>query len=322
MFRELQRNMAAAFGNTERLRAMQVAVCPEKSGSVPFYVVDSERLVRDHPDTPKWAAKQLSSMDRHHIVKHARSLAMKRSAWEAYIQEIAVPCLTPADLLAAASLPPAQVDLLQVDAEGFDGKIVRTFLNLPEVNPKVIRFEQKHLPRQELGNLTSYLRARGYRVEQISSDVVAWREAELQIDGPRLQAPVAETHPPTRTALPCPEYVRVAGVPTAQSKRNGMFKQIGVIKEEGVIMNGGRPVFRSTNKQFLFYFARRKSWRIGNQPEAGQDGFGDGVISQDGEGAVCPTNAFGWHYFDGGWVPSSAITVEAAINVAPSQSKS
>lgn len=308
-----ERNIDAAFGSTDRLKAMQVAVCPDKTGTVPFYVVDSERLVRDHPNTPKWAAKQLSSMDRHHIVKHAKSLNMKRKLWETYIQEIAVPCLTPTDLLAKASLPAAQVDILQVDAEGFDGKIVRAFLNVPEVNPRVIRFEQKHLPRPELGNLTAYLRARGYAVEKVSSDVVAWREAELQIDGPRLQAPVATTHPHTG----CPEYVLVSGVPEVQSKRNGLFRQIGVIKEEGEVMNGGRPVFRSSSsKQFLFYFTRRKSWRIGNQPEAGQDGFGDGVISQDGEGAVCPTNASGWHYFDRGWVPLSAIKVEASTKDA------
>jgi len=124
------------------------------------------------------------------------------------------------------------------------------------------------------------------------------------------------TQPLPQRALLCPEYVLVSGIPSTESKRNGLYRQLGIIKEEGTIMNGGRPTFKRDNKptQFLFYHARLKSWRIGNQPEAGQDGSSDGVISQDWEAAVCPTNASGWHYWkrNRGWVPSPSIKVEAA----------
>jgi len=131
------------------------------------------------------------------------------------------------------------------------------------------------------------------------------------VSGAWLGKPIVE---PAK-AVHCPDFVLVSGVPQEQSIRNGLFRKIGVIKEDGQIRNGGRPTFKKDRpKQFLFYNTHLKSWRIGNQPEAGQDGSSDGVISQDWQGAACPNNASGWHCWKKGrgWRPSSSITVEAA----------
>lgn len=115
----------------------------------------------------------------------------------------------------------------------------------------------------------------------------------------------------------CPEIIVVSGVPSSQSSRNGVFwRQKNAIVEGGHLLHAGRPFFKSNHhdgrSQFLFYYPYLQSWRIGIQPEAGMDGRGDGVISQDYEGTRCPNNASGWHYFFEGWRPSASIKVKAA----------
>lgn len=196
-FRELQRSISAAFGKTDRLRAIQAVVSDAKLANTSFFVLDTNRLLADFPGFSRRSASVLletSSMDRSHLVKHLEKrspwlaqsarpgLQLERdrdssSVWLGYIQEIMVRCLTPADLLAEVGLAPRQIDVLQIDAEGFDMKILFALLALPEMEPSVIRYEWRHAPPEEFALSLGLLRSRGYAVTRVGEDAVAVHES-------------------------------------------------------------------------------------------------------------------------------------------------
>lgn len=163
MFKKLQENVHSFFGDTPRIRAFNMAVCPDKSGTVSFYVVKPQFAV-DYPWKPHWAKFQLSSMNRAHLLKMGGDVGLEEKVWSGYIEALQVPCKKPADMLETAGLSSNQVDLLQVDAEGYDAKIIHAFLQLEDFDPQIIIFEQVHLVEKELPALVAKLRSRDYHV--------------------------------------------------------------------------------------------------------------------------------------------------------------
>lgn len=158
---------------------MNMAVCPEASGLVPFYVV-SDRFAEDHPEAPHWAKYQLSSLNRNHILNHREVISglcneclESQEAFEAYVEEIQVPCKVPGDLLYAASVRQEDVDLLEVDAEGEDAKIVSAFLSLPRFRPALIVFEEVHLSKKAKDDVYRLLAEKGYTARRVSMNTIA-----------------------------------------------------------------------------------------------------------------------------------------------------
>jgi len=185
VFKMLQDNLKAQLETTEHILVMNAAVTNKSFDSVPFYVV-SPRLIRDFPrfEHFHWARYQLSSMDWAHVAKHHEYLALSRDKFATYIDKIDVRALTPADVLTKAALEPGAVDLLVVDAEGYDVEIVTAFLLLDAFNPKIIIFEATHSQNAQLHDLQSLLALRGYQVARADNseyqgeggyDMVAWQ---------------------------------------------------------------------------------------------------------------------------------------------------
>lgn len=163
VFGMLHENVRQHFGESTRIRLMNVAVAAEEcSGSMPFYVV-SPRFAAEHPRrAAHWAKYQLSSLDREHVLNHCEFVGLSREAFAEYVDEIQVRCLTPVDLLREAHLLPEDVDVLQVDAEGHDDKIVEAFFALPGFRPELVIFEATHLDREEAEGILASFRAQGY----------------------------------------------------------------------------------------------------------------------------------------------------------------
>lgn len=69
------------------------------------------------------------------------------------------------------------LDVLQIDAEGFDWAVLQTF-DLRKLAPRVIQVETGHLKRSELGALTLALTSNGYEIYYggHQGDLVALRE--------------------------------------------------------------------------------------------------------------------------------------------------
>jgi FkbM family methyltransferase len=102
------------------------------------------------------------------------------------IREVPVPALTPATLLARHRV--RSIDLLQVDAEGYDFEVIKQF-DAAGVRPALIRFEHYHLSRQQRRDCLAFLAARGYRLHRDRTDIIALHADALHADAPRAGRP-------------------------------------------------------------------------------------------------------------------------------------
>jgi hypothetical protein len=67
-----------------------------------------------------------------------------------------------------------RVDLLQIDAEGFDCEILKLF-DFKTYSPMIVRFEHIHVIRKELAEAVMRLADLGYQLHRDTIDVVAVR---------------------------------------------------------------------------------------------------------------------------------------------------
>lgn len=103
-----------------------------------FYFVKQEAI--EHlPELPIWY-DQLGSFNKDNILKHLDGIL------EQFIEEITLQGITLNNLLEKNSI--TSLDLLHIDAEGYDWKILRQ-LNLKHIKPTIILFEHKHLDETE-----------------------------------------------------------------------------------------------------------------------------------------------------------------------------
>ncbi|MBI3985448.1 MAG: FkbM family methyltransferase [Lentisphaerae bacterium] len=119
----------------------------------------------DDPNLPNLLGG-LASFDRTVILKHKCVLPRI----ESMVQTIRVPCLTWTDLLDTYRV--RTIDLLQIDAEGYDSEIIALALNGP-VKPRIIHFEHIHLEPEALESCFERLIAAGYRLAMEDRDTIA-----------------------------------------------------------------------------------------------------------------------------------------------------
>jgi len=94
------------------------------------------------------------------------------------LRRIVTPSMTLDLLLAKHGL--AQIDLLQIDVEGYDWKVLRT-LDLGKVAPSIIQFESGHLSIADCDNAVRYLTQHDYEIYWggYQGDVVALRKSSF-----------------------------------------------------------------------------------------------------------------------------------------------
>jgi FkbM family methyltransferase len=108
----------------------------------------------------------LASFDRAHVVKH---FDVKD---EPLIVEEPVECWTFSTLLERAGVE--RVDVLQIDAEGYDLELLRLF-DIPRRLPSIVNYEHVHLSRSERNSAAGLLISNGYRLGMSRFDTVAYR---------------------------------------------------------------------------------------------------------------------------------------------------
>lgn len=150
--------LRAAYADVNGLVFLNAAVAQERGSRTLWHIAGSE------PDDPWWKG-QVSSFDREHVFKHIRGDA--RLA--ARVVGLRVQTVTIHDVLARAPRP---VDVIQVDAEGYDAAIIG-MLPLDQHRPAVIRFEHKHLAPHEHAEAVNHLVVNGYRVAVNEDDTIA-----------------------------------------------------------------------------------------------------------------------------------------------------
>ena len=189
VFAMLQANLMRRFGNISRIHTSNVAVC-RSSRTVSIFTMSRE-FARDYPNAPHWAKFELSSLNRDHLIKHYYKmtatnleiakkgnknttslrtqkvknlplLAMSMDQFRNYITEVRVPCRSPRDILDDVKLEPRDVDVLVIDAEGFDDQVVMSFLDVDGCKPSILTWEMKHLSPAARTLILSFISQRNY----------------------------------------------------------------------------------------------------------------------------------------------------------------
>jgi FkbM family methyltransferase len=109
-------------------------------------------------------ASMAASLDREHLRRHGIA--------DEEIVATPVTCHTVPSALAAAGLD--SVDLIQIDAEGYDWPIVRS-IDFERMRPAIVRFEYRNLPPRDADACLELLAAHGYRFAIEPRDIIALR---------------------------------------------------------------------------------------------------------------------------------------------------
>lgn len=144
-FSQLQKNYSQRPG----LQFFNVAIGPQ-DGELTLY-------------SRREGAVSIASTERHRLYKpgdNADDIVAHR-----------VPCWTMATLLRNAGCPP-QVDLLQIDAEGFDLEIIRS-IDFNACRPSILRYEHKILSSSERNTCLQILAEAGYAFVMEDADTTA-----------------------------------------------------------------------------------------------------------------------------------------------------
>jgi FkbM family methyltransferase len=107
-------------------------------------------------------ASMAASFEREHLRRHG-------IADDEIVAE-QVTCHTVASALAAAQLD--HVDLIQIDAEGYDWPIIRS-IDFTRIRPAILRFEYRNLRHRDADDCLEFLHSRGYRFFVEPRDIVA-----------------------------------------------------------------------------------------------------------------------------------------------------
>jgi FkbM family methyltransferase len=107
-------------------------------------------------------ASMVASFDREHLRRH--NIADHEIATQQVI------CHTVESALRAAGL--TQVDLIQIDAEGYDWPIIRS-IDFTRLRPRILRFEYRHMRDGDADVCLALLSEHGYRFIVESRDIIA-----------------------------------------------------------------------------------------------------------------------------------------------------
>ena len=150
------------YGGDERINIVHAAIT--KSGEkVPFFHVDN----RDG-QFPDWVLGT-ASLNKQSILKFSREFP----GLEDRVVETLVDGATIASLLDQQGFK--SLDLLMIDAEGYDYELLRVF-PFERLRPSVVFLEHAHLDARQREAAVSLLVQHGYRVALLPSDILAVQE--------------------------------------------------------------------------------------------------------------------------------------------------
>lgn len=142
----------------EKLKA-NYAICADRLSFENLAISDREAITLYLPPISlggphETYAESIVSTDPHVMT---RQIGVRREE----LRQVMVPAMTLNDLFAKHDI--ADLDLLQIDAEGYDWQVLQT-LDFKQVRPRLIQLETGHLRRRELSDLAAYLNDSGYLV--------------------------------------------------------------------------------------------------------------------------------------------------------------
>lgn len=155
-------SLKESYSGVENLVFENVAISQEQ-GRQAFYRINAEKAAND--GLPDWV-KGISSFDKQHLVNHESFHA----GISEYIEELSVETTTLPKLLQKNEV--ARIDILQIDAEGYDYKIFSQ-LDFEYFKPKIINLEFARLAQNEKNAVLEALFELGYAVSRHELDLLA-----------------------------------------------------------------------------------------------------------------------------------------------------
>jgi FkbM family methyltransferase len=151
--------LLANYEGTGRFKIEQAAIAAQDGKTVMYYV-DENATDSKGDAIPKWL-HYVASLDRAHVEKHL--LPEMHGA----IRQTTVDCLSVASLLARNDV--RKVDLLHIDAEGYDYVVLQQF-DFSVIRPKLVIFERKHLLKEDESAAKAFMERAGYEVRTLETD--------------------------------------------------------------------------------------------------------------------------------------------------------
>ncbi len=152
------------YAGMHNVTLLQAAIA-EQHGEAHLYRVRRSGKTREEVDL----TLQIASFYKKHLEKHGTR--------PEDIERITVPSRSLSSVLAEFGV--MKLDLLQIDAEGFDAAVVRMALDLP-VLPDVINFEHIHLRNADRQPLFDLLARRKYLLGYDQMNLIAVQEALME----------------------------------------------------------------------------------------------------------------------------------------------
>ena len=164
------RNYCSSWSQTTKgslgCTSLQVAI-DSVEGTKTMFSVDPR------PGDPEWVV-QLTSFYRDVVMEHSNSLP----ELESRIFTVEVKSRTVASLIAEVGL--ATVDLLHIDAEGFDDQIIRSLPLTAPWAPQFLIFEMMHLSSTRYIEVKELLTHADYKVVNLWPDELAYRDPSFR----------------------------------------------------------------------------------------------------------------------------------------------
>lgn len=125
-------------------------------------------------DWPEYRAPTgVTSSSYDHVLTWVSKYYKGNLQYQDVIEDVSVDCVNVRQLLQKAGLFDT-IDVLQVDAEGFDDQVIYAS-NIGDFQPLVVNFEYGNLPQQRAQELREYLTQNGYIFSQHGIDGLAIR---------------------------------------------------------------------------------------------------------------------------------------------------
>ena len=166
LFEKLERN----YGSSKRFKFENAGINDDGSQQK-FYRI-GENAFEEIPDLSE-NYKQIGSFSREHVEKLSTTEIIK------FIEELDVNCMSLEKLLEKHKIE--TLDLIQIDAEGYDWKILSQ-LDLKKHKPEMIIFESKNLREEEKEEAIKFLQE-AYYIISMRQDYMCIRRDKLKRSG-------------------------------------------------------------------------------------------------------------------------------------------
>ncbi|AFL84128.1 methyltransferase, FkbM family [Belliella baltica DSM 15883] len=154
------------------------AAIGEEDGSLPIYKIAFSDM-RWATGLTSFSKEKIEDAFQNGIVeincsKFGIEIPQDKSKW---ISEEEVDVISPKTLLEKYNL--SKIDLLQIDAEGYDLEVIRIF-DIPNTQPEAIIFENVGLAESDYQNYLSHLQEMGYNTRKFGPNTLALKKSYSQ----------------------------------------------------------------------------------------------------------------------------------------------